>query len=162
MNLSYLFVSVNVSYLYDVMLALVCSQRTSILGSRCGRILQMFLGPVDSTKMSIMVIHLLMDPWHIYLSCVCIYKIYMCLYICMHMCIHIRMYILTHARGFPGGSDGKESTCQCRRCKRHGFELWVRNITWRRKWQSILIFVPGKISWTEEPGRLQSMGSQRV
>ena len=23
--------------------------------------------------------------------------------------------------GFPGGTSGKESDCQCRRCKSHGF-----------------------------------------
>ena len=27
--------------------------------------------------------------------------------------------------GFPGGSDGKESTCQCRRHKRPEFDPWV-------------------------------------
>ena len=27
--------------------------------------------------------------------------------------------------GFPGGSDGKESACQCRRHKRCGFNPWV-------------------------------------
>ena len=30
---------------------------------------------------------------------------------------------------------------------------------WRRKWQPTPVFLPGE-SWTEEPGRLQSMGSQ--
>ena len=43
--------------------------------------------------------------------------------------------------GFPSGSDGKESTCQR---MRHGFNPWVRTISWRRKWQSTLIFLPGK------------------
>jgi len=43
-------------------------------------------------------------------------------------------------RGFPGGSDGKESTCQCRRC---GFNPWVRKIPWRRKWQLTPIFLLG-------------------
>ena len=33
-------------------------------------------------------------------------------------------------RDFPGGSDGKESACRCRRC---GFEPWVGKIPWRRK-----------------------------
>ena len=33
---------------------------------------------------------------------------------------------------------------------------------WRRKWQPIPVFLPGEIPWTEEPGMLQSMGSQRV
>ena len=27
--------------------------------------------------------------------------------------------------GFPGGTSGKESACQCRRCKRGGFNPWV-------------------------------------
>jgi len=35
----------------------------------------------------------------------------------------------------------KESTCQCRR---HGFDPWVRKISWRRKWQPIPVFLPGK------------------
>ena len=30
--------------------------------------------------------------------------------------------------GFPGGSSGKEPTCQCRRHKRDGFNPWVRKI----------------------------------
>ena len=44
--------------------------------------------------------------------------------------------------GFPDGTSGKESTCQCRRLKRCGFNLWVRKIPWRRKWQSTLVFLP--------------------
>ena len=39
--------------------------------------------------------------------------------------------------GFPGGGTGKESACQCRRWKRHGFDPWVRKIPWRRKWQPL-------------------------
>ena len=30
------------------------------------------------------------------------------------------------------------------------------------KWQPTLVFLPGKIPWTEEPGRLQTLGLQRV
>ena len=37
--------------------------------------------------------------------------------------------------GFPPGSDGKESACQCRRL---GFDPWVRKIPWRREWQPLL------------------------
>ena len=48
------------------------------------------------------------------------------------------------ARGFPGGTSGKELTCQCRRQKRRGFNPWVRKIPWRRKWQPTPIFLPGK------------------
>ena len=40
--------------------------------------------------------------------------------------------------------SGKESTCQCRRCKRCEFNPWVRKIPWRRKWQPIPVFLSGK------------------
>ena len=33
---------------------------------------------------------------------------------------------------------------------------------WRRAWQPIPVFLPGRIPWTEGPSELQSMGSQRV
>ena len=29
---------------------------------------------------------------------------------------------------FPVGTSGKESACQCRRCKRHRFDPWVQKI----------------------------------
>ena len=34
--------------------------------------------------------------------------------------------------GFPGGTNGKERTCKCRRCERLGFGPWVGKIPWRR------------------------------
>ena len=40
--------------------------------------------------------------------------------------------------------SGKESTCQCRRCKRHGFDPWVGKTPLRRKWQPTPVFLPGK------------------
>ena len=42
--------------------------------------------------------------------------------------------------GFPAGTSGKESDCQSRRCKRHGFGLWVEKIPWSRNWQPTLVF----------------------
>ena len=44
----------------------------------------------------------------------------------------------------PRWPSGKESTCQCWRHKRCWFGLWVWKIPWSRKWQSTLVFVPGK------------------
>ena len=41
----------------------------------------------------------------------------------------------TNPFSFPGGASGKESACQCRRCKRHGFNPWIGMIPWSRKWQ---------------------------
>ena len=42
------------------------------------------------------------------------------------------------------------------------FSPWVGKIFWRREWQPTPVFLPGEYPWTEESGRLQSMGSQRV
>ena len=70
------------------------------------------------------------------------------------------IYVLL--RGFPGGTSGKEPTCQCRRRKRHGFDPWVGKISWRRAWQPTPVLLPGESPWTEEPGGLPSMGSRRV
>ena len=39
-------------------------------------------------------------------------------------------FTFTFFQGFPGGSDSKESACQCRR---HRFDPWVRKITWRKR-----------------------------
>ena len=37
----------------------------------------------------------------------------------------------------PWQFSGKESTCQCRRCR---FNPWVQKIPWRRKWQPTPVF----------------------
>ena len=39
---------------------------------------------------------------------------------------------------------------------------WIRKTPWRRAWQPTPIFLPRESPWTEEPGELQSTGSQRV
>ena len=41
--------------------------------------------------------------------------------------------------------SGKESTCQYRRLRRLGFNPWVGNIPWRRKWEPAPVFLPGKL-----------------
>ena len=51
------------------------------------------------------------------------------------------------------------NACRHKRCE---FDLWVRKIPWRRKWQPTLVFLPEESPWTGEPGGLQSTGSQRV
>ena len=37
------------------------------------------------------------------------------------------LYVRMRA-GFPGGTQGKEPACQCRRRKRHEFNPWVRKM----------------------------------
>ena len=45
-------------------------------------------------------------------------------------------------------------------------EAWVRTLGWENPLEKEMAIhsstIAWKISWTEEPGRLQSMGSQRV
>ena len=62
--------------------------------------------------------------------------------------------------GFPGSGSGKEPACQCRRQER-----WVRSLGWEDTLEegkeihsSILAW---RIPWTEDSGRLWSLGSQR-
>ena len=52
--------------------------------------------------------------------------------------------IFQNALGFPGGSVVKKQTKIHLPCRRLGFHPWVEKIPWRRKWQSTLVFLPGK------------------
>ena len=60
--------------------------------------------------------------------------------------------------GFPGGSDSKESTCNA--------EDLASILGWEDPLEEGMAthssILSWRIPWTEEPGRLQSMGSQRV
>ena len=44
--------------------------------------------------------------------------------------------------GLPRWLSGKESACQCRRHRGQGHDPWVEKIVWRRKWQTIPVFLP--------------------
>ena len=61
-------------------------------------------------------------------------------------------------QGFPGGSDSKESTCNQ--------ETWVQSLgredPLEKRQATHSSILAWKIPWTEEPGGLQSMGSQTV
>ena len=41
------------------------------------------------------------------------------------------LWMLAMGQRFHGNSDGKDSTCQCKRRKRCGFDPWVGKIPWR-------------------------------
>ena len=51
---------------------------------------------------------------------------------------------LSPSRGLPRWLSGKESACHCRKCGRHGFNPWVRKISWGKKWQPTPVFLLGK------------------
>ena len=71
----------------------------------------------------------------------------------------IGYYKILAVVSFPGGSDWLEIRMQY---ERPGFDPWVGQIPWRRAWQPTPVFLPGESPWTEKPGGLQSLGSQRV
>ena len=50
----------------------------------------------------------------------------------------------------------------CPQHGRPGFDTWVGKIPWRKARQPTPVFLPGESPWPEEPGGLQSTGSQRV
>ena len=66
------------------------------------------------------------------------------------------------AMGFPGGTIGKESICQCRRHKRCGFNTWIGKIPLEEGIATHSSVLAWKMPWTEEFGGLQSIGLQRV
>ena len=51
--------------------------------------------------------------------------------LCYNHCFYRVRCINWH---FPDGAPGIEPTCQCGRCKRHRFSLWVGKIAWKRSW----------------------------
>ena len=74
----------------------------------------------------------------------------------------LNLHFIILIKGLPLQLSGKQSTCQCRSRRRHGFNTWVGKIHWRRKWQPTPVFLAWRILQTEEPVGLQIMGSQRV
>ena len=62
-------------------------------------------------------------------------------------------------KGFPDSSDGKESICNAGEL---GSIPGLGRSPGERNGDLLLGILAWKILWTEEPGRLQSMGSQRV
>ena len=70
--------------------------------------------------------------------------------------------IIKYYWGFPGGTSGKEPSCQCRSHRRHGFDPWVGNDPLEEGMATHSSILAWRIPRTEKPGGLQSIGSQRV
>ena len=62
-------------------------------------------------------------------------------------------------KGFPGGPDGKESTCNAGDL---GLNPELGRSPGGGHDNFTVVLLPGEFPWTEEPGKLLSMGSQRV
>ena len=64
--------------------------------------------------------------------------------------------------GLPTWLSGKQSACKCRRCRIFGFDPWVKENPLEEEMATHYRILSWRIPWTEEPGGLQSMESQRV
>ena len=84
----------------------------------------------------------------------------MCILPSKHLQLSSRAIYVSKYLGFPGGTSGKELACKYRR-----HETQIGSLGWEdplEKGMAIHSGIPAwRISWTEEHGRLQSMGSQR-
>ena len=69
-------------------------------------------------------------------------NIYMC--VCVFKCEYEYINVCEYVRGFPGDSGSKEPVCQCRRGRRCRFDLYIRKISWNRKWHPTPVFLAGK------------------
>ena len=61
-----------------------------------------------------------------------------------------------------GGAVLYSQACRDPQCRRPGVDPQAGKIPWKRAWLPTPLFLPWRIPWTEEPGGLQFMGSQRV
>ena len=62
-------------------------------------------------------------------------------------CFSESFYILSFLLWLPrwlSGKGKKKVCCQCRRCKRCGFDPWVGKIPWRWAWQPTPVSLPGE------------------
>ena len=71
-------------------------------------------------------------------------------------------HFFVKSMGFPGGTRGKEPTCQCRRHRRRRFDPWVGDGPLEDDMATHSSILARRIPWTEEPGGLQSVDLQRA
>ena len=64
--------------------------------------------------------------------------------------------------GFPDGGSGKEPACQCRKCNETRVRSLGQEDPLEKGMATHSSILAWRIPWTEEPGGLQSIGSQRV
>ena len=64
--------------------------------------------------------------------------------------------------GFPGGTSGKESTCQCRRHKRSRVNPWGGKEALDKEMAAHSSTLAWRILWTEKLDGLRSIGLQRA
>ena len=64
--------------------------------------------------------------------------------------------------GLSGGASGKEPACQCRRLSEMQVQSLGQEDPLKEEMATHSSILAWRVPWTEEPGVLQSIGSQRV
>ena len=77
-------------------------------------------------------------------------------------CIHLKIEFLTFYVRLPWWFSGKRICLQRRRLRRLEFNPWVGNDPLEKEMATHSSSFAWETPWTEEPGKLQLMGSQRV
>ena len=109
-------------------------------------------------------------------GCLSVYMHVLCLFLNGHKSNHVgptlmaspkpnylqKAHLSASSQAFQAVPGIKNLPANAGRHTRCGFDSLVRKIPWRRVGQPNPVFLPGEYPWTEEPGGLQSTGSQRV
>ena len=66
------------------------------------------------------------------------------------------------SKGFPGGTSGRESAPQCRKCKRGESDPWDGRASGGGGNGNCSSVLAWRIPWIKELGGLQSMNSQGI
>ena len=72
------------------------------------------------------------------------------------------MTMSEHNLGNPGWLVIRNLPANCRRCKRCGFDLCIRKIPWRRKWQPTPVFLLEKSQGQRSLADYRPWGCKRV
>ena len=70
----------------------------------------------------------------------------------------LRVSFVDQQCSLPGGAAVKNPPANAQRHKRHRFDPWVRKIPYRRKWQPVPVFSPGKFHGQRSLAGLQRIG----
>ena len=79
-------------------------------------------------------------------------------YIACELIRNVNYQALPWIWGFPAGSSGKESSCQCRSLRRHRVNFLSRYNPLEKEMATYSSILAWEIPWTEGPGGLQSRG----
>ena len=72
--------------------------------------------------------------------CICCFRLLWLAFFSLEVCCISYLWSFAQSNlknGLPRWLSGKESVCQCNRCRRHEFNYWVGKTPWQRKWQPL-------------------------